>query len=286
MLIQDQALPFDSRVIFSVPMLFYWIVAFLFCIILIEAKLMTRRISLFFYFITVLICGLLLGGIPNSVMPIQQILITLSEKSDLSYLLPAMVVLTILLSSSLIVGRIFCGYLCPLGALQELLSTFKFKRSIKDQEKVRYFVSIQSTSAGKIRWLFFGGLFALAAIGGTSLLQLFNPLMGFVDIPKIFKLLFTIPIITMIGILAISFFIYRPWCRLFCPFGAGSAFCSRFTRTKYIRTEKCIECGDCERICPTQEAVVTSKKQECYFCNRCLEVCPMDAILLNLEEKQ
>ncbi len=283
MLIQDQALPFDSRVIFSVPMLFYWIVAFLFCIILIEAKLMTRRVSTIFCFITILICGFLLGGIPNSVMPIQQVLITISQKSDLSYLLPAVVVLSLLLGSSLLIGRIFCGYLCPLGALQELISTFKFKRSVKDQEKVSHFLTIQTSPAGKIRWLFLAILILFAWIGGISLLSLINPLMGFVDIPKIFKLFFSVPFIAMIGVVISSIFVYRPWCRLFCPFGAGSAFCSRFTGTKYIRTENCIECGDCERICPTQEAAVTSKKQECYFCNRCLEVCPTDAIELNLE---
>jgi NAD-dependent dihydropyrimidine dehydrogenase PreA subunit len=50
------------------------------------------------------------------------------------------------------------------------------------------------------------------------------------------------------------------------------------SRIKYHRTDDCTECGLCEKICPTQEAGVGSKKNECYFCNRCIEICPSNAI--------
>ncbi len=80
-----------------------------------------------------------------------------------------------------------------------------------------------------------------------------------------------------------SVFIYRPWCRFLCPFGAVSCFCSNFALTVYVRTEDCTECKLCEKICPTQEAFSDSKKGECYYCNRCVEICPEDAIRLNLD---
>ena len=78
-------------------------------------------------------------------------------------------------------------------------------------------------------------------------------------------------------ILIASLFIYRPWCRLFCPFGAISGLIS-FSLVRYIRTDECTDCGLCERICPSHAADRDDKKTECYYCNRCVEICPHNAI--------
>ncbi|MHA2227468.1 MAG: 4Fe-4S binding protein [Candidatus Hodarchaeales archaeon] len=279
MLLQNDVLPFEPTS--GVPMIIYWIVAFLFCIILIDAKLMTRKVTIVIYLITILGGGILLGGIPNAVVPIEQFLITFGVRGDFGYLLPAILILFILLFSSFLVSRIFCGYACPVGALQELISKINFKSELKAQKKSNFRIEVPSKISNMVRWTFLGILFVLAS-WNIIILPMFNPLSGFSFIKSEFSPTELIPFSGLIVVGIASIFLYRPWCRFLCPFGAGSSFCSQFARTKYQRTDDCTECGACEKICPTQEASNTSKKAECYYCNRCIDVCPNDAIILNL----
>ncbi|UCE13201.1 MAG: 4Fe-4S binding protein [Candidatus Heimdallarchaeota archaeon] len=276
---ETEVLPFEPTT--GVPMIIYWLVSFLFCIILIDAKMMTRKVTIAIYLITIIGGGILLGGIPNAVVPIQQFLITLGVQGDLGYLLPAILVLGILLGSSLLVGRIFCGFACPLGALQELLSKINFKSDLKANKESKYRIEVSSQVPTLIRWGFFGVLLFLT-LESIVILPVFNPMSGFSFFQTPFAPTVVIPFVGLIVVGITSVFLYRPWCRFLCPFGAGSSLCSQFAGTKYQRTDDCTECGACEEICPTQEASIDSKKAECYYCNRCVEVCPENAIVFNL----
>lgn len=279
MLSQAEILPFEAT--YGVPMLISWIVTFLFCIILIDAKMMTRKVRIGIYLITILLGGVLLGGIPNAVMPVQQILTTIGIRGGFSYLLPAIIILGVLLASSLLIGRIFCGYACPLGVLQELISKINFKSNIKEQKKAKYRIEVSSQVSNKVRWIFLI-VITMASVWSILLLPVLNPLNGFSVVKSPLTLTLLIPLVGLITVCIASVFLYRPWCRFFCPFGVGSSLCSQVARTKYQRTEDCTDCGLCEKICPTQEAAVDSKKGECYYCDRCIEVCPHNAIILNL----
>jgi len=111
-------------------------------------------------------------------------------------------------------------------------------------------------------------------------LQIINPFTGFKIFTNPLAPLVLIPGISLIIVAIASFFVYRPWCRLLCPFGTLASVIGRFSQYKYIRTEDCNECGLCEKICPTHQAEQDSKKEECYNCNRCNNVCPQYAIKL------
>ncbi len=280
MIFQGETLPFEP--IYGVPMIILWIVTFLFGIILIEAKMMSKKTRIGIYLLILFCGGILLGGIPNAVMPIQQLLISLGSRSDLGYLFPALIILLVLLITSILVGRIFCGYACPLGNLQELISNFNFKSDLKGKKKVKYRIDVSLTLTTKIRWAFLGIIFLLAGVWGIVFLPEVNPLSGFEEFRRFFTFTITIPFIALIIVTISSIFIYRPWCRFLCPFGAISCFLTNFAQTLYIRTDECTQCGLCEQLCPTQEAFPESKKGECYYCNRCVDICPHDAIKLNL----
>ncbi len=275
-------LPLDS----PVPMILLWLITFLVCVILIDAKSMSRKVSTTIYSIAVIFGGILFGGIPNALLPIQYILVIIGIRGEVTYLLLVNIALGLLIFSSLIVGRLFCGFVCPVGALQELISKIKFKSDLNEQKEAKYCIEVSSQISSKVRWIFLGVLFLLAGVGSFAILPVINPLSGFLFL-KIISLTLILPFISLIIVCFASIFLYRPWCRFLCPFGAGSAFFSRFTKKTYERTEKCIDCGYCEKICPTQEApthekISEGKKGECYFCNRCVEVCPADAIRFNL----
>jgi len=127
------------------------------------------------------------------------------------------------------------------------------------------------------------GVIVVLAVFGIMLLNVFNPLSGFSFYKTIYTFTFVVPFIGLVIISIASVFLYRPWCRFLCPFGALSALTSRLTRNKLERTEDCTECGLCEKICPTQEAAANSKKTECYYCNRCVDICPVNAIKLTMD---
>lgn len=282
--LQENPLPFDTYgAISGVFVLFLWLITFLFCIMLIDAKLMTRKAATVIYLITLIIGGLIMAAIPNPLLPIQEIFLALASRNDLWYLLPVLVVLSILFGTSLLVGRIFCGFACPLGTFQELLSLINFKSNIKQQKKNKFHFEVSRQVTNKIRWLFFGVVFLFALLWSILILPLFNPFSGFLFLHPPFDFTLLISFFGLIVIGIASVFFYRPYCRFLCPFGAGSDLLSRFAKNTYQRTEDCTECGLCEKICPTQEAASNSKKGECYYCNRCVEICPEDAIKLNLD---
>ncbi|MHA2399314.1 MAG: 4Fe-4S binding protein [Promethearchaeota archaeon] len=275
MFYQSEGLPFEYS--FAIPMFFYWALISIYTVILIDSKMLNQKASLAIYIVTILFGGIILGGFPNALMPIQQILVIIAGKGIIESLLPLIIILSALLGISLVAGRVFCGFACPLGAIQELLSKISFKSTLQGQKKVKYRLEMSSKTTSIVQRIFFSVVVLLAVFFGFLLLQEFNPLLGsfFYNSPITISI---IPLISMILISITSIFVYRPWCRFLCPFGAGSAMCSRFSRYKYKRTEDCTDCGLCEKICPTQQAATTSRKTECYFCNRCIEICPHDAI--------
>ncbi|TFF95406.1 MAG: 4Fe-4S binding protein [Promethearchaeota archaeon] len=247
------------------------------------SRKMNQKYAWILLALSVILGGILLGGIPNAVMPIQQVLMTITGNSPVMALIPMILILSLLLVSTLFIGRLFCGYACPLGAAQELLSKIKFKSNVKEQNKVEKLLKPPQKSALIVRWVFFAVAIVLTILWGIAVLQLINPFLGFqlFTNPQLPAIL--IPLISLIVVLVSSVFIYRPWCRFFCPFGAIASLTSRFSRYKYRRTEDCTECGLCEQICPTEEAFDDSSKGECYYCNRCVDVCPQDAIVLKKE---
>jgi polyferredoxin len=261
--------------------IWFWIISVISALVLIDTKLLKRKVSILIYLIIVFYAGFLLGGIPNVSVPIMRTLHAISIRGDLSDLLHAYAIFGIIIGSSIMFGRIFCGYACPLGALQEVISRINFKSDIKSQKRNKYHFEVSSRFPTRIRWIFVGLLFFSASVFGLNILTFFNPFSGFSYL-RTFEIIVLIPFISILVIGIISIFLYRPWCRFMCPFGAGAGFLGQFSGIKYHRTKECTDCGLCEKVCPTQEAAADSKKGECYYCNRCIEICPHDAITFDL----
>jgi len=263
----------------TLPMFLLWIVVFVVALLLLNKGKLNKTYSFIIYTIVVVLGGVILGSVPNLTLSIQTLLSTIGASAPFIVILPMIIILTILLLTVFLFGRILCGFACPVGVLQELISQINFKSNIKKQKNVKK-IDISLKTATIIRWIFFGVITVLAIFWSFSLLQIINPFTGFNIFTNPLAPLFLIPGITLIAVAIASVFIYRPWCRLFCPFGALSSLVGRFTQYKYVRTEDCNDCGLCETICPTHQAERDSKKRECYYCNRCVTVCPQNAIKL------
>jgi len=162
---------------------------------------------------------------------------------------------------ALVLGRLLCGYLCPIGALQELAYSIPGKKIAIKQKWVLMTIRL--------------GIFAVILVTGIFYT---TAVLNWLGVKDFFSLIVTVPFWIFTAMLIASIFIYRPFCRLACPYGIFLSLASVIGIFRLRRNDKCIDCGKCEKICPTGEAGRNDKKMECYMCNRCVEICPVDAI--------
>ncbi|MBD3212097.1 MAG: 4Fe-4S binding protein [Candidatus Lokiarchaeota archaeon] len=264
-----------------VPMFILWGILSGVAFFLLYRKQMKKTYSLILYGISLIVGGIILGGIPNAVMPIQQILFTITMGNPVLTVLPMIIILILLLAMTLVIGRTFCGYACPLGALQELISKVQFKTAAKKSKRGKFTIAIPKKIQLGFRGVLLIVFFIVAIFWSMNLLQIFNPFLGFSLVINPLAFVFWIPLIFLGITIIASLFVYRPWCTLACPFGAIANLTSRLSRYKLVRTDDCTDCGLCEQICPTQEAGRDDSKGECYLCNRCAEICPQDAVKIS-----
>jgi polyferredoxin len=240
---------FDNALLVGFLMLGVVLIGLTAFILIWQRKLTIKR-KIALLLISIIYGGLILGGFPNVIF-----------LAGMTFLI---------LGISLIFSRIFCGYVCPLGAAQELMSMVRFKPTLDyDRELVK--------PRKMIRWILFIVFFILIITItftlGVNIEYFINPLYGFLIIWFPTNLLLLIPLTLLIIVMIASIFVYRPFCRYLCPFGAIASLVGRFSPFKIRRTEACLNCGICEKICPTLEGYKDSKKGECYLCYRCIEFC-------------
>jgi len=166
-------------------------------------------------------------------------------------------------------GRAYCSAVCPIGAIQELLSkvptpkiAIPWKRSVLIIHIVVFVLFVWVA-------LFFPN-FQFKCIGMKYFF--------FLEYTSVKFYLFA-------GIMLLGLFIYRPFCRFICPYGLLLTLASYFSLMRLTRTDACISCKKCEKVCPVGEAYADSNKSECFLCGRCTEVCPVKGALVYQKRK-
>jgi len=205
--------------------------------------------------------------------------------------LASIVLMVIVLVLSVILGPVFCGWICPLGSLQEWVGKigkklFKNKYNTMIPEKLdrilrylRYVVLIVVTYAT------FKSL-TLVFVEYDPYYALFNFWTGEVALSAL---------IILIVIILLSLIIERPWCKYLCPYGALLGLFNLISIFKIRRnTNTCIDCKQCTNVCPMNIKVHTKTKIIDHQCIRCLEctseyTCPIEDTLdlkITIGEKQ
>lgn len=193
----------------------------------------------------------------------------------------------IILLYGIIAGRWICGWLCPFGWIQELLHkipTPKLKKG-KITRILSYFKYVilvvfvfifplmymlrdvplpgfckYICPAGTIE----GAVGLLANKVNDSMFSMLGPL-------------FTWKFVLLVGFIVASVFIYRFFCRFFCPLGALYGLFNKisFFGIK-LEKSKCTNCSLCVSKCKMDINHVGD--QECISCGECIDVCPTGAI--------
>lgn len=193
------------------------------------------------------------------------------------------VVLAVVLLT-LIVGRLYCSVICPLGVLQDIISWLSGLRGRKHRNRFAY--------TPEHRWLRYGVLavFVVCLVAGLgSVAALIAPYSSYGRIASnVFALrvlswpTFAVALTTLILIAVLAWRGGRTYCNTLCPVGTVLGFFSRFALLRpVINADRCKNCSLCARQCKgscidyKNHRVDTSR---CVACMDCLGACKHGAL--------
>lgn len=202
----------------------------------------------------------------------------------------------ILIFFGVLLGRAVCGFLCPFGWFQELLHKIPGKKfSTKRLRPLTYLkyvvlalfvIVLPMTVVNEVgmgdpwfcKWLCPAGVLEGAiplSIAGSGIRSALGPL-------------FTWKFCILLGVVTLSVFFYRPFCKWLCPLGAFYALFHAVTLYRFsIDKSRCTSCGACARVCKMDVDVrKTPNHTECIRCGDCLRACPHGAIRTSMFQKK
>ena len=206
------------------------------------------------------------------VCPIGSIQNVAVALTDPGYSIPMVVTATFFmpLVVALFFGRAFCGGVCALGAIQELvvLKPVQVPRRLDN-------------ALGLLKYVYLGAAILLAvrpALARDFLICRYDPFVGFFRREG-----FAHMMAIGGGLLVLGMFIGRPYCRYLCPYGGLLSWCSRLAkRGVSITPGKELDCGLCVEACPYGAIEkMRAVRQQCLYCARCYASCPNSGPLAN-----
>jgi polyferredoxin len=197
----------------------------------------------------------------------------------------------LLVALTLALGRVFCGWICPLGAVLDLVRPLAIWQRRRGPARTARLFPANANSRARYYLLAavaLGGLFSLQALALLDPLVIFHrtstALAGnFLALrqPPLRIFLSVISVI-FLAILLLELWQPRFWCRNLCPLGALISIFSRFSLLNRRVSSACTLCGDCRRTCvmnaiPRKEPHDT-RYADCTFCLECESACPKAGI--------
>ncbi|HSB65956.1 MAG TPA: 4Fe-4S binding protein [Anaerolineales bacterium] len=225
--------------------------------------------------------------LPNNIFsrlnPLQAFGSMLAAKQLITSYWPVLLTIAV----TLLVGRVWCGWFCPLGAVLELFGRrgrhIRWQK-LRELKYVILFSILVMAIFGSLAFMYFEPI----TIFVRGLTGIFKPVLTYIKLED--KKAFTLPgiswwaiIIPFVLVLLLNIFERRFWCRYLCPLGALVGLGSKFSWVKRLVNQKsCVKCGECAAICTTgaisSDRDYTSDPAECIMCMDCAATCPKVAI--------
>jgi len=168
------------------------------------------------------------------------------------------------LISTIFFGRLYCGYICPMGTLMRI-SEFISKKLHLQSDKVPRILKSKA-----LPWIILG----MSVVTMVASRKVFHK-----EIPILLILLIVSFVLTLR---------YKPWVfhNHICPFGILLSIPGRLSmKSVHVEQNGCVGCKKCEKVCNAkaiQVNKVTKKasvdKSVCHQCQSCVAVCPVQTI--------
>lgn len=191
------------------------------------------------------------------------------------------------LAVSIISGRAFCGWMCPVGAVQEFLAWLARrvsgeKHHIRGKRRNHTF-PIHLTSRGD-RVLVWAKYLILALIVWASAATVYPPLHAFCPARALFSFKLTTGLMwsVLITFIVTSLFVERVWCKYLCPLGAFLSVFNKLAPLRLVVNDtRCNACGRCEVDCPMGIRNIPDRLRdcECIQCLECMNTCAREGAL-------
>lgn len=239
--------------------------------------------------------------------PLIGVFIPLASREIIYSLFPSLIIIL----SAFIFGRIFCGYICPMGITLDIARFFnpikKINSKLLDENeaifrKIKYvfLAFIFGSALLGVNHVFWGSPISLATRFYTIIIdpililfsrfgldiarpifEIFNSsMLSYVQIlPRVFYSAFFV--FTFFALLFILESV-RPrfWCRYLCPAGALlSIFSINPLWKKSVNT--CTKCNKCVKNCPTSaitSSTIQTQNAECITCLECKNIYPTHGV--------
>lgn len=199
----------------------------------------------------------------------------------------------LLMLITLLFGRIYCSFLCPLGIFQDIITRFASLFKTRKQKKTKF---VQPHNILRYTILFvvtisliFGTVFPLLALDpysnyGRIVSHLFNPMLAWINNgPAGFTLSsFCFSLLFFIVIAIFSAFKGRLYCNTICPVGSFLGLISKVSAFRLvIDNEACVGCHQCSANC--KSGCIDGDKRiidmsRCVTCFDCIGICHGKAI--------
>jgi polyferredoxin len=240
-------------------------------------------------------------------------LIALGSMSVARTFIPKAAWALVIMGMTLFLGRVFCGYVCPMGATLDFWDWVNRKKGKPKRNNtfegtsrfrgLKYLIllALTGSAVAGISWIFLFSplslmtrfysfvVYPISLMIANLFLDLLRPVFPHLGFESISYVRYSVPLFNtnffvaflVLGILLLGMIAPRFWCRNLCPAGATFALFSRRPLFRRVVSEKCTSCGRCARACPMGaigEDFVKTAHSECLTCLKCRHLCPEGAI--------
>jgi MauM/NapG family ferredoxin protein len=206
-----------------------------------------------------------------------------ANKTILRYTLWSLIPLVL----TFVLGRFFCGWICPVGAIHEFISWIFLKPPQTGS----------GTDRPRFRCKYFVLTFVIvAALTGTTLAGWLDPfsLLTRSSASSLSPMVTTVlsrfritprasaqPVLLgsiLLVIIGLNAWRRRFFCNSLCPLGALYGLASRFSFLRLETNGDCLQCGMCDSRCFYNGGGMDYIRSECVTCLACVEDCPTQSV--------
>ena len=211
----------------------------------------------------------------------------------------AFYVLGFLVLTGTLLGRAVCGFLCPIGLVQDLLYKIPLPKRWKKRGKLpgdrvlKYAKYLMLVILCILLPMFVVDFVGQGSPWFCTYVCPSGTLLGSVPLLSVQPMLrsaagalWVWKMVLLIALLFLAVVVYRPFCRYLCPLGAIYGLFHPVSVYRFsVKESACTRCQACVKACPFEINVFRQPNStECVRCGRCLDACPHDALTTSFEQ--